>query len=64
MKIRSKIVKTKYTDAKARWFYSLYSKLDVVFGILVLVFEIPNCQVRLKLSVLNIADNMGFKPES
>ena len=29
-----------------------------------IVFEISNCQVWLKLSVLNIADNMGFNPES
>ena len=32
-------------QAKARWFYSLYSELQVVFGKLEMVFEIPNCQV-------------------
>ena len=28
------------------------------------VFEIPNCQVWLKLSILNITDNMGFTPRT
>ena len=51
-------------SAKARWFYSLYSELQVVFGKLEMVFEIPNCQVWLKLSVLNITDNMGFTLET
>ena len=54
----------KYTSAKARRFYSIYSELQVVLGKLETVFMIPNCQVWLKLSVLNITDNIGFKPES
>ena len=50
-------------ESKARQFYSLYSeqltnlsKTDQ--------FEVPNCQVRSKLSGLKMADNMGFKPEN
>ena len=45
-------------QAKARWFYSLYSELQVVFGELEMVFE--GRRGYLKIG----PDNLGSKPET
>jgi hypothetical protein len=50
-------------QAKARQFYSLYSEQLTNLSETD-QFEVPNCQVRSKLSGLKMADNMDFKPEN